>query len=106
MKVNRRVDKGRIVLFVVDYDVDRFGQHDPESWKFFEYVSNAVIEGLSAVILERNDGPDASRWVCRIRLGLVYFDFDDMMGMSISIDENDPSSEAILEEVSSILAKL
>jgi hypothetical protein len=103
MKIRTRIEKGRLRTFISDYGSLAKGTIDPESWEFFEMISLRLIKRFSGEIIEKHDGPDASRWVGRLNSTAVYFDFDDMIGTSVSVDEDDPNARDLSASICDFL---
>jgi len=93
MKISRRTVDNWARIAVLNEGVQAFAGLHPESWEFFEQVSSCLIDELGINLINKNDGPDSSRWIGVLGKTQIYFEFDDMLGTTICINlrENDSS---------------
>lgn len=106
MKIKKREAKDKTIIAVLDYNDGVENGLNPESWEFFEKVSNGLIHDFSLNLKDKNDGPDSSRWIYSKNAKTINFEYDDMIGTTIIVYPGIEYDQSFISEICNYLTKM
>lgn len=103
MKIFKEEKKDKTAIEVLDYSTPQNDNFHSESWEFFEETSNKIIKQFSLDLVKKFDGIDSSRWVYEKGLIFINFEFDDMLGTTITVNTNVEEAHKFINNYVNIL---